>query len=60
MPSRKNMVAERLGQMKAPRTLSKKEEQLPKIKNIVKLVISHPPYSGRFQKRNEREVFLWS
>lgn len=38
MPARKNMVAERLGQMKAPRTLLKKEEGLPIVKNIAKLV----------------------
>ena len=46
------MVAERLDQMKAARTPSKKDEGLPLIKNIVKLVanLSPPPKEQRVSR----------
>ena len=52
MPSRKNVVAERLDQMKATRTPSKKNEGLPLIKNIVRLVanLSPPPKEQRVSR----------
>ena len=57
MASRKNMVAERLGQMKAPRTISKKEEGLPIIKNIVQLVANLSP-SPKEQQLSRYRVLL--
>lgn len=52
MPRRKNVVAERLDQMKVARTPSKKDEGLPLIKNIVKLVanLSPPPKEQRLSR----------
>ena len=52
MPNRKNVVAERLDQMKAARTPSKKNEGLPLIKNIVRLVanLSPPPKEQRVSR----------
>ena len=52
MPNSKNVVAERLDQMKAARTPSKKNEGLPLIKNIVRLVanLSPPPKEKRVSR----------
>ena len=52
MPSKKNVVGERLDQMKAARTPSKKNEGLPLIKNIVRLVanLSPPPKEKRVSR----------
>ena len=52
MPGRKNVVAERLDQMKSARTPSKKNEGLPLIKNIVRLVanLSPPPKEKRVSR----------
>lgn len=49
LPGGKNVVAERLDQIKVARTPSKKDEGLPLIKNIVKLVanLSPPPKEQR-------------